>query len=75
MKGMGRLEWLLLNQHLDSLERTNSRVSVLEELVSSEQQLVQVLVSGKVSSQTSKSLGHGRPWNNQRLEKAHLQQE
>jgi len=46
------MKWLLLNQHYVNLEFLNCRMSVLEEVVSSEQQLVQLLVSGLVSHQT-----------------------
>ncbi len=45
--------------------KTNVR---LEEVVSSEQQLVQVLVSGPISYKTMTSLSHGPRWNNQKLE-------
>ncbi len=49
--------WLLLNQHYVNLDYTNSRISVLEEVVSSDLQLVQVLVSGMVSSKTMNLVG------------------
>ena len=49
------MKWHLLNQHFVSLEPTNSVISVLEELVSSEQQLVLLLVSGMVSPRTMTS--------------------
>jgi len=58
------MKWHLLNQHCVSMDYTNFAISVLEEVVSSEQQLVQVLVSGKVSLGTMISHGPGQPWNN-----------
>ncbi len=48
--------WLLLNQHYVSLGFKNLEISVLEEVVSSEAQLVQVLVSGLVSLETMNSV-------------------
>ncbi len=49
------MQWLLLNQHCVNLDSTNSKISVLEEVVSSEVQLVRLLVSGMVSSKTMTS--------------------
>ncbi len=46
------MQWHLLNQHYVSLEFPNLNVSMLEEVVSSEQQLVQLLVSATVSHRT-----------------------
>ncbi len=56
---MDRL-WHLLNQYYANLECRDCKISVLEELVSSELQLVQLLVSGMVSQKTMNlvSLGH-----------------
>ncbi len=51
--------WHLLNQYYVNSDFKNSVMSVLEEVVSSEQQLVQVLVSGPVSSETLILHGHG----------------
>ncbi len=48
------MQWHLLNQHYVNLHPINSVISVLEEVVSSEAQLVQVLVSGVISSETMK---------------------
>jgi len=53
------MKWLLLNQLYASIFPTSSEISVLEEVISSELQLVQVLVSGQVSSRTMSSLFHG----------------
>ncbi len=50
------MKWHLLNQHYVSLEFPSLEISVLEEVVSSEQQLVQLLVSGTVSRQTMNSV-------------------
>jgi len=61
------MKWHLLNQHCVSTDYTNYRISVLEEVVSSEQQLAQVLVSGKVSLGTMMSHGHGRVSNSLEL--------
>ncbi len=58
------MDWLLLNQHCVSSDSENYKTSVLEEVVSSEALLVQVLVSGTVSPETSILLGHGLEWNN-----------
>ncbi len=49
------MQWLLLNQHFVSLDSENFRISVLEEVVSSELQLVRLLVSGMVSQKTMNS--------------------
>ncbi len=46
------MQWHLLNQHYVNLDIINSEISVLEEVVSSEAQLVSVLVSGRISSET-----------------------
>ncbi len=46
------MKWHLLNQHYVSLDYKNSGMCVLEEVVSSEVQLVVLLVSGTVSSKT-----------------------
>ncbi len=46
------MKWHLLNQHFVNLDIANSGISVLEEVVSSEVQLVSVLVSGRISSET-----------------------
>ncbi len=56
--------WLLLNQYYVHMGLGKSEVSVLESVVSSEEQLVQVLVSGNISSETMTSLSHGQKWNN-----------
>ncbi len=48
--------WRLLNQFYVNLESKSLRISVLEEAVSSGQQLVQVLVSGHISPKTMISL-------------------
>ncbi len=58
MKGMGDMDWHLLNQHYVSLDSESYRISVLEEVLSSDLQLVQVLVSGMVSLKTMISHGH-----------------
>ncbi len=49
------MQWLLLNQLFVNLDCINSKMSVLEEVVSSEVQLVRLLVSGTVSSKTMTS--------------------
>ncbi len=46
------MQWHLLNQHYVNLDHKNSVISVLEEVVSSDQLLVQVLASGRISSKT-----------------------
>ncbi len=69
------MQWLLLNQFLLPMAYRSFRSSVLEEVVSSEQQLVQVLVSGRVSSQTMNLLGLGQTWNNLESGKVHLAQD
>ncbi len=61
------MDWHLLNQHCVNLDSENFEISVLEEVVSSEQQLVQVLVSGVISSKTMTSLLHSQEWCNQIL--------
>ncbi len=53
------MQWLLLNQHFVNSECINFVASVLEEVVSSEAQLVQLLVSGMVSLKTMSFLSHG----------------
>ncbi len=50
--------WLLLNQLYVNLDYQGYKISVLEEVVSSEVQLVQVLVSGRISSKTMNSVNH-----------------
>ncbi len=50
------MKWLLLNQLCVNLVSKSLGISVLEEVLSSEQQLVQVLVSGTVSSRTMNSV-------------------
>ncbi len=58
------MQWLLLNQHFVNMECKSLGISVLEEVLSSEQQLVLLLVSGMVSTRTMTLLGHGLIWNN-----------
>ncbi len=53
------MQWLLLNQLFVNSECINFVTSVLEEVVSSEAQLVQLLVSGTVSLKTMSFLSHG----------------
>ncbi len=50
------MEWLLLNQHYAVLDSNALKVVVLEEVLSSELQLVSVLVSGGVSMKTMQCL-------------------
>ncbi len=50
------MKWHLLNQHYVNLDSKNLDLSVLEELVSSGLQLVQLLVSGSVSQKTMNSV-------------------
>ncbi len=50
--------WLLLNQLFVNLDYQGYKISVLEEVVSSEVQLVQVLVSGRISQETMNSVNH-----------------
>lgn len=50
------MKWRLLNQHYVSLDPINLGISVLEEVVSSEVQLVSVLVSGHISSGSMNSV-------------------
>ncbi len=59
------MKWHLLNQLCVNLESENSEISVLEEVLSSEVQLVLLLVSGRISSKTMMSLSHGIPCSNQ----------
>ncbi len=54
------MQWRLLNQHYVNLDFVNSKISVLEEVVSSEVQLVSVLVSGVISSETMNSVDLAR---------------
>ncbi len=53
------MKWHLLNQHCVNLDFGNSKISVLEEVISSELQLVRLLVSGTVSLKTMTLLGLG----------------
>ncbi len=57
------MDWHLLNQHFVSSDSESYKISVLEEVVSSELQLVQVLVSGSVSPRTMTLHGHGQGFN------------
>ncbi len=66
------MNWHLLNQLFVSLESKSYQICVLEEVLSSELQLVQLLVSGTISQETMMLLGRGLPWNNQELGKDHL---
>ncbi len=50
------MEWQLLNQHCVTLESEDYNVVVLEELISSDLQLAQLLVSGMVSMKTMQCL-------------------
>lgn len=59
------MKWHLLNQLFVNLDSKNSEMSVLEEVVSSELQLVQLLASGTVSPKTMTSHFRGTLWNNQ----------
>jgi len=59
------MDWLLLNQLCVPMQGTNSNSCVLEEVISSELQLVQVLVSGRMSFKTMISLAHSLTWFNQ----------
>jgi len=52
------MKWHLLNQCYVSTDYPNSDVSILEEVLSSEQLLVQLLVSGTVSHQTMSLVHH-----------------
>ncbi len=56
------MKWRLLSQHYVSSGYLNYDDMVLEEAVSSELQLVQVLVSGRMSLTSMKLLGHGQEW-------------
>jgi len=58
------MQWLLLNQHYASTFLDSRLISVLEEVISSELQLVQVLVSGRISSKTMNLVGLGQLFNN-----------
>jgi len=51
------MKWLLLNQSYVHMEWPN--LSVLEEVVSSEQSLVLLLASGSISRRTGMSVYHG----------------
>ncbi len=53
------MQWHLLNQFYVSMDYGNYKISVLEEVASSAQQLVQVLVSGRISSKTMMLSSHG----------------
>ncbi len=53
------MQWLLLNQHFAYMDSKVCEMSVVEDLLSSELQLVLLLVSGMVSQETMTSLGHG----------------
>ncbi len=66
------MKWHLLNQHFVNLEFKNLGISVLEEVLSSELQLVQLLVSGSVSLETMTSHFHGLQSNSQELESDHF---
>lgn len=59
------MKWHLLNQLFVNSDSQNSKISVLEEVVSSEQLLVQLLASGTVSPKTMILLGHGHQCYNQ----------
>ncbi len=59
------MQWHLLSQFFVSTDSINSVMCVFEEVVSSELQLAQVLVSGKVSSETINSLNPEVQWYNQ----------
>ncbi len=50
------MKWFLLKQHCVNLDPIDSEISVLEEVVSSEVQLVSVLVSGRISLGTMNSV-------------------
>jgi len=66
------MSWRLLNQHYVNLDYENCQVSVLEEVVSSEVQLVALLVSGTVSRKTMNSPGLGRLCCNLEEARGHL---
>ncbi len=53
------MKWHLLNQLFVNLDSEDYNVSILEEAVSSELSLVQLLVSGLVSVKTGTSLYRG----------------
>lgn len=53
------MQWLLLSQHYVDISEDSNRMSVLEEVASSDQRLVQVLVSGTVSQKTMNLVFHG----------------
>ncbi len=53
------MNWLLLNQLYVNLDSKSLGISVLEEVVSSEALLVQVLASGRISLMTLTSHFHG----------------
>ncbi len=59
------MKWRLLNQHYVNLDSRSYQMCVLEEVISSELQLVQLLVSGMVSQETMNSIGHGHQVFNQ----------
>ncbi len=54
------MQWLLLNQLFVNLDYQGYEISVLEAVVSSEVQLVQVLVSGRISQETMNSVGQSQ---------------
>ncbi len=66
------MKWLLLNQHYVNSDSINSKISVLEEVVSSGAQLVLLLVSGLVSSRTMTLHSHGTRLNNLEFARDHL---
>ncbi len=51
------MQWHLLNQLYVNLDSENSKISVLEEVVSSDLELVRLLVSGTVSHRTMSLVG------------------
>ncbi len=57
------MTWLLLNQLFVNLDYNDCKISVLEEVIFSEQQLVQVLASGRISSRTMSSVYPHVLWN------------
>ncbi len=54
---MDNVTWHLLNQHYVNLDSRKCEISVLEEVLSSELQLVLLLASGTVSLKTMTSVG------------------
>lgn len=53
------MKWHSLNQYYVIMESQDSRITVIEDLVSSEQQWVLLLMSGTVSPKTMNLLGRG----------------